>query len=514
MAHMARPRKDAQKTADAMASAAGRQDATAERRRVQMEDARRQAERTMARADGWSSLYTGAGLPGRDKTESFEFKARARIEWAQLQNLYRQNWIAKRLVDDVVGDATRSGFEIDFEATDDDAKDDLRSAVKQEWQRLHAIQRCADGLRWAMVFRGSVGLLLTDDIPAGLSQPMQSGTEAFTTLATPLPENDFGAVKQIVIVDARYALPDISRYDDDVDSLNFGLPLYYQVTPYGQSTNTVSYRVHWSRLLRFNGVPTDMLTRIANLTWGDSVYEACFDALRRYGMAFDGVAVTVSEFAQGVLSMKDLSLNLASDQVSSVITRTQAFKMGLGAFGLALIDADAEEYKRLGQPVGGLDSLLEKFKVEIAGASRIPQSRLWGNQAGRLSGAEEDHRLWAEYVHAWQMQSVIPQLHRLTSLIFASKDGPTKGAEPPRWVIRPNPIDPPDLDKEIERRERQAKIDQAYYQMDALEPIEIRESRFGGVSYTYETTLDQTISEQKKEAQAAAATPEPGLPKE
>lgn len=507
--------KLAEKTATRMAADAAQQDAAAERRRVQMEDARRQMDRTMSRADGWSSLYTGAGLPGRDKTESFEFKARPRIEWAQLQNLYRQNWIAKRLVDDVVGDATRSGFEIDFEATTDGGNvDDLRSSVKQEWQRLHAIQRCADGLRWAMVFRGAVGLLLTDDIPAGLSQPMQSGMEAFTTLSTPLPEGDFGAVKQIVIVDARYALPDISRYDDDVDSINFGLPLYYQVTPYGQSTNTVSYRVHWSRLLRFNGVPTDMLTRIANLTWGDSVYEACFDALRRYGMAFDGVAVTVSEFAQGVLSMKDLSLNLAGDQVSSVITRTQAFKMGLGAFGLALIDADAEEYKRLGQPVGGLDSLLEKFKIEIAGASRIPQSRLWGNQAGRLSGAEEDHRLWAEYVHSWQVQSVIPQLTRLTQLLFASKDGPTQGAEPPRWVIRANPIDPPDLDKEIERRERQAKVDQAYYQMDALEPTEIRQSRFGGVSYSYETTLDQAISDQKAEAQVAAAMPEPGLPKE
>lgn len=508
-------KKIADETSRRMAADAAQQDAAAERRSAQMTDARRQAERTMARADGWSSLYTGAGLPGRDKTESFEFKARPRIEWAQLQNLYRQNWIAKRLVDDVVGDATRSGFEIDFEATDEgQPTDDLKSMVKQEWQRLHAIQRCADGLRWAMVFRGAVGLLLTDDVPAGLSQPMQSGMEAYTTLATPLPEGDFGAVKQIVIVDARYALPDISLYDDNVDSINFGLPLFYQVTPYGQSTNTVSYRVHWSRLLRFNGVPTDMLTRVANLTWGDSVYEACFDALRRYGMAFDGVAVTVSEFAQGVLKMKDLSLNLASDQVSSVITRTQAFKMGLGAFGLALVDADAEEYQRLGQPVSGLDSLLEKFKIEIAGASRIPQSRLWGNQAGRLAGAQEDHRLWAEYVHSWQVQSVIPQLTRLTSLLFASKDGPTKGEQPPRWVIRANPIDPPDLDKEIERRERQAKVDQAYYQMDALEPVEIRQSRFGGVSYSYETTLDQAISEQKAEAQTASAAPEPGLPQE
>ena len=513
MAPMARKSKTVE-TAAAMASDANRQDAASERRARQMTDARREAERIQARADGWSSLYTGAGLPGRDKTESYEFKSRARIEWGQLQSLYRQNWIGKRMVDDLVSDATRAGFDIEFETEDDTSKDDLRTAVMNEWQRLHAIQRCADGLRWALVFRGAVGLLLTDDVPAGLSQPMQSGVEAFTTLASPLPEGDLGAVKQIVIVDARYALPDISLYDDDVDSINFGLPVYYQVTPYGQSTNTVSYRVHWSRLLRFNGVPTDMLTRVANLTWGDSIYESAFDAMRRYGMAFDGVAVTVAEFAQGVLKMRDLSLNLAGDQYGNIITRTQAFKMGLGAFGLALVDADAEEYTRLGQPVGGLNELLEKFKQEVAAVTRIPQSRLWGNQAGKLAGAEEDHRLWAEYVHGWQEYALLPVLTRLTHLIFAAADGPTKGELPPKWKIKPNPIDPPDLDKEIERRERQAKIDQAYYQMDALEPVEIRHSRFGGASYSYETTLMPEVSAQKDAAAAEAGKPEPVPPQE
>lgn len=508
---MARTTKPAE-TAQRMATEAHRQDAAADRRAKTMAEARREAERLQVRADGWNSLYTGAGMPGRDKTESYTFNSRARIEWGQLQALYRQNWIGKRIVDDLVSDATRAGFDIEFEAEDDTQKDDLRTAILAEWQRLHAIQRCADGLRWALVFRGAVGLLLTDDVPAGLSQPMQSGVEAFTTLASPLPEGDLGAVKQIVIVDARYALPDISLYDDDVDSINFGLPVYYQVTPYGQSTNTVSYRVHWSRLLRFNGVPTDMLTRVANLTWGDSIYESAFDAMRRYGMAFDGVAVTVAEFAQGVLKMRDLSLNLAGDNYSGIITRTQAFKMGLGAFGMALVDADAEEYTRLGQPVGGLNELLEKFKQEVAAVTRIPQSRLWGNQAGAIAGASEDHRLWAEYVHGWQEYAILPVLTRLTSLIFAAAEGPTKGELPPKWRIKCNPIDPPDLDKEIERRERQSKIDQAYYQMDALEPVEIRHSRFAGAAYSYETTLNPEISKAKDEAIAEAGAAEPPLP--
>jgi hypothetical protein len=54
------------------------------------------------------------------------------------------------------------------------------------------------------------------------------------------------------------------------------------------------------------------------------------------------------------------------------------------------------------------------------------------------------------------------------------------------------------------------EFDLALMLRDALEPVEIRQSRFGGVSYSYETTLDQTISAQKAEAQAAADDAQPG----
>ena len=63
------------------------------------------------------------------------------------------------------------------------------------------------------------------------------------------------------------------------------------------------------------------------------------------------------------------------------------------------------------------------------------------------------------------------------------------------YTITPNPIRPPDLDLEIERRERQAKIDQIYYGLNTLEASEIRASRFGGSAFSYETTLQPEISD-------------------
>ena len=73
------------------------------------------------------------------------------------------------------------------------------------------------------------------------------------------------------------------------------------------------------------------------------------------------------------------------------------------------------------------------------------------------------------------------------------------------------------MDAEIARRKEQAAIDQTYYGMNALEASEIRQSRFGGSEYRYETTLDPKITESltvvdlrnAEAAESNAGEPEP-----
>jgi len=99
---------------------------------------------------------------------------------------------------------------------------------------------------------------------------------------------------------------------------------------------------------------------------------------------------------------------------------------------------------------------------------------------------------------------LMPVLRRVTDLVLLGKDGPTKGQLVP-YTITCNPIAPPDLDKDIARREKQAKIDQVYYGMNALEASEIRQSRFGGSAYSYETTLNPEITESLEAVDLRAA---------
>ena len=439
------------------------------------------------KADSWKNVYTGQGVRGVDKMMSSQFQQReGRLAYNEETALYRQNWLAKRQVDDICEDATRSGFT--FVCQDDP---ELADKVYEYWKCIDAILHAKENLRWGLVYGGALVLMLTDD--EALNQ------DATSILSTPLDPKTMGGVRQLVVVNAIYAVPNLQAMDVQAGSLNFGNPTIYTVTPYGYSTNTPSYQVHWSRIIRSNGVPVDQQTRIGNLTWGDSIYEASYDALMRYGMTYQGASIAAAEFGLKVLKVNGLSRLMATEQYEAILNRASGVKLGLGAARMAIIDNGepgqaGEELILMSQPVTGLPELMDRSKQEVAGALHSNLSRLFGQSAGALSTADQDDETWQEWIHSWQMSNIVPMLTRLTQLAFQSKEGPHLSKEGSHWEIIPNPIDPPDTAKELEQRERQSKVDKAYFEMGSLEPGEIRTSRFGGAKYSHETTLDPSIT--------------------
>lgn len=436
------------------------------------------------KADGWQNVVNGLGVTGQDKLMIARFALRSPLTQEQLTNLYRQSWVCRRIVSEIVKDATRAGFRIEF-----DKDPEAAAKVRAAWDRL-GYQWLADGMTWALVYGGAVGMLLTDGelLNADLA----------VAFATPLDRKRITGLRNILIADSRYALPNLSAVTVDPASPNFTLPEIYTVTPFLAGGILPQFQTHWSRLVRFEGATVDNLTRLGNRSWGDSIFESVFDAVRQHGTIMAATAVTAGEFSQGVIKMKDLALNLGSDQNSAVVNRLQAFKMMLGTTGLAAIDAELEEYERLGQPVTGLADLIEEYKDEVAGAIGMPRSRLFGNQAGKLAGAEQDHNVWAEKVHGWQTHTLAKPIHYITGLLCEQLG--IKG----EFSIHFNDIAAPDVDKEVARRKMQAETDKIYYEMNALEPSEIRASRFGGTAYSHETTLSEEITHELAEAEAAA----------
>lgn len=440
------------------------------------------------RADSWSNLYTGVGVKGTDKLASTVFEQRAPIGYNEVFGLYRENAIAKRQVDDLIADCTRAGFTF---ACDDDP--DLVEAVYESWKACKAVEAVGEGMTWGMVCGGAVGLMLTDDEALDFSNG--------NVMATPLDPAQMGSIMQFLICDSRYAIPNLSHFTTDPTSPNFGKPDKYQVTPFGYSATTPSFTCHWSRILRFEGVPVDNLTRIANLTWGDSVYQSSWDSLMRYGMTYQGASLAAAEFGLKIMKMNGLSQLLDTEQYSAILNRVYGVKMGLSAARIAVIDSQGEDLILASQPVTGLPDLMDKVVDEVCMAIHESKSKLFGTSEGALATADANHKNRAEYVHGWQMLRFVPALTRITELVLASKNGvKNKNGEKmtvkpsTRWQIVPNPIDPPDVGKDAENRERQAKIDIAYIENRVLEPSEVRASRFGGTKYSHDTTVNPSLS--------------------
>ena len=460
-----------------------------------------------SRGDSWQNLYTSLGIQGKDQRVSTRHATRSRISDDELVSLYETNWIASRFINSVVNATTRHWFTVQVSAaagTEADAKLTAAKDQVSEYLRvLHAKSCVQEAFRWARLFGGSVILVGAEDGAVDLSLP--------------LAESAIKTIKYLQVYDRRYAIPE-GTYEDDPASPDFGMPRFYRLR---HPSGGVERLVHRSRLLRFDGKDVDVQRRRELQSWGLSELERIYEPARDYGVTMSSTAVAAGSFSQGVLAVDNLAQLLTSSDTDQIINRLQAFRIGLGMANVALIDSKYEKYERIGQQVTGLSDIIDRQQMDVAGATNIPTSVLFGTQAGKLAGAQEDTSRWESELKDIQEAKLDRPMRRLVQLIWLAKDGPTKGVEPESWKVEWAAIVPSDPDKEIDRKKKQADIDHLYYGDNVLQSSEIRGSRFGGAQYSHDTALDPEITKAQEEADRAEAenakggpppTPGPGGP--
>jgi len=454
--------------------------------------AKQKIAQVLPRRDGWANLLSGLGVQGRDASQSTFFAGRVQLGFDTCQALHRNEWACGRMVDDLAHDATRAGFMLQTKEANDQAQD-----IERLWSQLKVGNMLQNGLRWGLVYGGAVGVVLTDD------QAMAQ--EQKTALSTPLRPGTYSKILRVLVVERPWATPNTGDIDLNPASQNYGLPNTYFVTPQLGGGSPV-WIVHWTRILRFDGVPVDSETALANLSYNDSIYQRPYDIVRARGAAVSATASIVQRFTQAVIKQAGLLSNLVSDQEDGVLSRLRAFNLGLGVTGLGIIDGANEDFQLMGQPVNGLQGLLLELRTELAGALAYPQARLYGAQAGALASSETDEKQWASNVHAWQMLRVVPALARLTQIALEARGAPAIDG----WEIVPNPIQAPNAKLDAEVRKIAAETAQLNIQSGIIEPVEARVSQFGGATWTPNITLDPAITAAMVASQNEAdAQPEP-----
>lgn len=434
--------------------------------------------------DGWENTITGLGR-ARDKRMGTRIKYTG-VEGSRdkFEDYYHGDDTAATIAELPAREMTREWFTLAVDDSGGDVKteepEQRMLAAKQVMQALDDIDAksmVAQALLWARVHGGSLLFLGVDDGAEDLSQPL-----------------NIDQVKSLdfLLVFDRWEVQ-IQSTVTDVKSREFGKPETYRLqtqTETGQGAG-LSTIIHASRFIRFDGVRTSRYRMALNGGWCDSIYTRMHETLQDYGISWHGVCHLLQDFSQAVLKMRGLADAILQQEGNAVLDRMTAMDLCRSVARAIPIDAEDEDFTRVSTPMSGMPETLDRLMLRVASAARMPATLLFGQSPSGLNATgESDIRFFYDQIKAAQEENLRPRLDRLLQVVFAAREGPTKGKEPENWSYYFNPLWQESDGERALVRKTQAETDRTYIEAGVVDVEEVAMSRFGGDTYSTETILD------------------------
>lgn len=323
----------------------------------------------------------------------------------QLDAAYRGNWVVGQAVDVVAEDMTRAGIEITGGLKPDQIGD-LNAAV----EALALWQALGDTVKWSRLYGGAIAVMLIDG--QALSSPLR--------LDTVRP----GQFKGLLVLD-RWSLDISTARTVQVFGPDLGQPETYKVL---SGDALVGQEIHYSRVIRLDGVPLPWQERQRENGWGQSVLERIWDRLVAFDSATAGAAQLVFKAHLRTMKIEGYRDVVASGgrALEGVMKQLEMIRFGQSSEGLTVIDGkDVMEFNSY--TFTGLPDLLLQFAQQLSGALQIPLVRLLGQSpAGLNSTGESDLANYMDGIHAQQEGRLRRPLTRLLAVLCRSV-----GIDPP-----------------------------------------------------------------------------------
>ena len=343
---------------------------------------------------GGASTLLGAGTYER----SFPFNP------ALLTSLYRESWIAKRIIDMPGEDMTRGWYTLPLEER---KLEELRAL-----EARHGIRReITDAIRWARLYGGAVALMVIDGHEGFLAEPLDPDTV--------MPGSFCG-----LLVRDRLGVTPSPELEDDLNDPDFGYPMYYDLqAEAGAPGDRAFLRVHHSRVLRFTGRDLPRAEEAAEQYWGASELEHIWEELQKRSATSANIAQLVFQANITTLRMGDFGeiLAMGTDQqrrrVLEALEQENALRT---SFGLQLLSA-GDTMENHPYSFAGLSQVYEAFMLDMAGAAGIPATRLFGRSPqGMNATGESDLKNYYELITAMQERHLRPTLEKLLPVMAVS----------------------------------------------------------------------------------------------
>lgn len=351
--------------------------------------------------DSFANFEARVGFGTNNQTTSssyqFDFISRNRV---QLEAMYRSSWIAGHAVDVIAEDMTRAG--IDHEGSADPT--DL-AKIDREMERLQVWDALCDTVKWSRLYGGALAVMLID------------GQDPRTPLN--VDSISQGQFKGLLVLDRWLVQPTLQDLVQDMGP-DFGMPKFYDIV--ADSMALARQRIHYSRVLRIDGVNLPYWQRISENLWGQSVIERLFDRLIAFDSTTAGAAQLVYKAHLRTYKVEGLRDIIATGgaAMNGLVQQIDMIRRFQSNEGMTLMDAkdtfEAHQYT-----FAGLDDVLLQFGQQLSGALQIPLVRLFGQSpAGLNSSGESDLKTYYDNIKQQQERRLSSPLTRLLAVIFRS----------------------------------------------------------------------------------------------
>ncbi len=334
--------------------------------------------------DGLANVVANLGT-GRDKASHTTY-VDAPYDPADLATIYAVNWVARAGVDYPAEDAVRK-----WRAWRADADQITKlEAVENLLGLQEKVQRC---LSQARLFGGAAIYINT-------------GAPDKTA-----PISEIEQIKSLVVLSRNKLTPDAKV--KDIDSVYYNAPEYYTLT------GADRVRIHASRLVIMHGAHAtgDSMFSADQSAWGDSIIKSARDAINAHSSTVANVASLIFEAKVDVFKFKGFADMLAAGADNAIISRMHLQAAMKGNNGAVALDAE-DSYEQKNASFGSLPEVIAKLQEEVAGALRIPVTRLFGRSAAGLSGqGDGDERVYYDRIAHEQATCITPALALLDRMI-------------------------------------------------------------------------------------------------
>jgi phage-related protein (TIGR01555 family) len=423
------------------------------------------------RADGLQNVLIGMGT-GRDKGQYTKTTATVFLAQEELENLYGE-WLPRRIVDIYADQATRKGFKVLFGG--EGVRAEEVQGIEQVIEDLYILEQLNLAAKNSRLYGGACLLLFIDD-----------GRPAYM----PVDKRNIRRVEEIECLDRWQIAPVIN----EENLYDYSKANYYQIISGDLINQPQLTYIHKDRILRFDGDWLPYRVRQRNYGWGMSSLQTVYDSFRHYWTGLNSAATLLTEFDIFVHKVRGLAAMLAAGKESSIRDRLQVNDMSKSIYRGYAIDAEKEELEFISRNFGGIGEILEKLRVDIIGASKIPHTVLFGESPGGLgSTGRSEERDFAKTLADYQSVNFKRPMKKLLEYIMLSKEGPTKGELPESWRISFNPLFELNEREMADVRARVAAVDGRYIQLGVLSPKEVADARYGGSEWSMELTLDPSV---------------------